>query len=218
MRCDCVCFAGNTIIGEVQRGTIERNVVSMVDIENGSVNQFFLQTDGGLYLFSEPVPNNGTLFQIRSFGYFNDENFRRLLSSSVVTTAFNARILVVVFRYEAESGSYQLVHGPQEHRHVLKPANLTVEWPVQSGDLVGALIPSSCVNETRSSGGIRFICPSHIDLRTDPLDCSSALYYPFDMNLLGLDSEDQRSIPDDEFIEVQVHLNMEVSISQVDGM
>jgi hypothetical protein len=110
---------------------------------------------------------------------------------------------VVVFRQEVESGSYQLIHGPEELTHSTIPGALTVEWPIQSGDMLGALIPSSCMNMT--SG---LACPSQINLRTDPMVCSSALYHPFDTDT-GLNL---RSIPVNQFEEVQVHLNMEFSI------
>ena len=190
----------------------------MAAVENASVRQFFLQTGGSIYLFSEPVPNNGTLFQIQTFGYFTDENFQRLLSSTSLTRIFNAYLFVVVFRPEAEKGSYRLIHGPQEDRHLLEPENLTVEWPVQRGDLVGVIIPRSCTNETNViDGRERIVCPSRVDLRADPWDCSSAFYSPFDTDL-GLNSEDLRNIPTNQFEEVQVQLSMEVSISPIDGM
>jgi hypothetical protein len=173
-----------------------------------------LQTVGGIYIFSESIPSSGTLFKIRAFGYLSDENIQRLLSTPRLAE-FNAHFFVVVFRPEAD-GSYQLVHGPWEYRHTLEPKDRKVEWPVQRGDMVGAIIPRSCSSENRSVGGIRISCPSHIDLRTDPLDCSSALYYPFNTDL-GLDSEELRRISEDQFMEVQVHLNMEVEIIP-DGM
>jgi hypothetical protein len=186
-------------------------------VENASVRPFFLQTGGSIYLFSEPVPDNGTLFQIQIFGYFRDDDFQRLLSSTTLTSTFNAYLFVVVFRPEAGTGSYRLVHGPQEDRHLLQPDNLNVEWPVQRGDLVGVIIPSSCINETSLDGRLRILCPSRVDLRTDPWDCSSAFYSPFDTDL-GLNSEDLKNIPASRFEEVQVQLSMEVSISPIDGM
>ena len=74
-------------------------------------------------------------------------------------------------------------------------------------------MPDSCINESGvREGEFRIGCPSHIDLRADPWSCSSALHYPIDRNV-ELDSEKLEIIPADLFEEVQVHLNMEVSIS-----
>lgn len=193
-----IIHAGNIVIGEVQSEKIG-NTFAMFQEEGRSLNQLFLQTNG-IYLFSHSVPDSGKIFQISSFGYFSDESLER---EGVIPYLF-----IVVFRYEAESGSHQLIHGPEELTHIFTPGFMAVEWPVQRGDMVGALIPNSCKNLTLTSIG----CPSQINLRTDPWDCSSALYYPFNTDM-GFDSEDLRSIPDDEFEEVQVKLSMEVFIS-----
>jgi hypothetical protein len=194
------------------------NSINNISIDNESINNIFLQTVGGIYIFSESIPSCGTLFNIRALGYLSYENTQRLLSTLMMGTDFNAHFFVMVFRPEAD-GSYRLVHGPLEYKHQFEPRNQKVEWPVQRGDIVGAIIPRSCSNESRSVDGIRISCPSHIDLRTDSLDCSSALYYPFNTDL-GLNSEELRRISEDQFMEVQVHLNMEVEISltPTDGM
>jgi hypothetical protein len=62
-------------------------------------------------------------------------------------------------------------------------------------------------------GRSRILCPSRVDLWTDPWDCSSALYSPFDTDL----GPNLKSIPANRFEEVQVQLSMEVAISQTDG-
>lgn len=163
-------------------------------------------------MFSRPVPTRGEIFQIRAYGYYSDESYAleaEYFAEGLVY--FDAYLFVVVFRHDAESGLYQLIHGPVELVHGVTVGTLAVQWPVQSGDLVGALIPNSCKN--RTTPGI-FGCPAYIDTRTDPWNCSSAIYYPFDADM-GLDSETLRSISKDQFEEVQVHLNMDVSISPI---
>jgi hypothetical protein len=202
-----VICAGNTIIGDFQADSVSINFFALTSNRINSTSQFFLQTGGSLYLFSDPIPEDGKIIQIKSFGYYSDENLALL--SSAATTDFDAYLFAVVFRREAESGLYQLIHEPEEIIHQTTPGLMTVEWPVQSGDLVGALIPTSCINRTQSTVS----CPSRIDLRntTNPWDCSSALFHPFNTDT-GLNSDDLRSIPVDQFEEVQVHLNMEVSI------
>jgi hypothetical protein len=207
-----VLCAGSTIVGDLQVDIVSANVLGLDG--NASINQFFLQTSASIYLFTEPVPDRGTISEIRCFGYYSDESFEqeRLHIMLEPAVKFDAHLFVVVFRRREEKGLYQLIHGPQELRHVFTPGTLTVEWAVQSGDLVGALIPGSCTNRSNLSVG----CPAHIDMRTDPSSCSSALYYPIAADL-GVHSEELISIPGDQFEEVQVHLNMEFLIDDSAG-
>ena len=174
--------AGNTVIGHFQT----ENVLG--EFEGGSVNNLILSTSGSIYLFPEPVPHDGTMLQ-------------------------EAYVYVVVFRHDTESRSYELVHLPEEHVHgASSPASFDVSLTVQKGDLIGALIPSSCINRTASSG----VCPSQVNLRTDRWDCSSALYSPFDTDE-GFDGW-LINIDEDDLMEVQVNLNMEFVISPTGGM
>jgi hypothetical protein len=203
-----VQLAGDTIIGDIQSDRVSFNLFILGN-QNLSANQFFLQTSGSLYLLPEPVPDNGVVFLIKSFGYYSDEDRATFFSFESPTMIFDAYLFIVVFRPEGES--LRLIHGPVEMNHFLSPGMLTVDWPVQRGDLVGALVPSSCINESGiREGELRIGCPSHIDLRADPWSCSSALHYPVNTDL-GLDKLE--IIPVDQFKVVQVHLNMEASIS-----
>ena len=81
---------------------------------------------------------------------------------------------MVVFRLEGES--LQLIHGPEEATHFTTPSLVIVDWPVQRGDLVGVLMPDSCINESGvREGEFRIGCPSHIDLRADPWSFTTPL-------------------------------------------
>ena len=206
-------YAGNTIIGGVQTQSIDEFTVQAFATQGNlsvDLNRFILSTSGSIYLFPEPVPHDGVIFHIISFGYISQESLVEVLSLPPEND-FGAYLFAVVFRRDAESGSYQLVHGPEEHSHFIAPAILDVPLTVREGDLVGALIPNYCFNRTAS-----FLrCPSQVNLRADPWDCSYALYYPLNMDE-GIDGEEWRSvsIPEDDFVEVQVNLNMEFSISR----
>ena len=162
-----------------------------------------LQTSGSIYLFSEPMPYDGNIRFIQSFGYYSEESLARSRSTTLQRELL---MYVIVYRHETENGTYRLIHEPEELVQSQFTAYTDVIWPVQKGDLVGALIPSSCTESFS-----RISCPSQINLQTDPWDCSAALYFPFDTDL-GLGSEDFRDIPEDQFVEVQVYLNMKITI------
>ena len=181
---------------------------NILNSESG-INQFFLQT-GGLYLFSEPVPDDGEIVSIESFGYLSDEN----LAPGFQFVPF---IFAVVFRQDVGNGLYQLMHGPQFLAHGFAPGTLPMEgevldWPVTRGDMIGAIVPSCCTNITIPSNETLEFCPAQINLRTAPMDCLSALYYPFNTGV-DFDFEDLQTIEEAQFMKVQVSLNMEVLIS-----
>lgn len=200
----CPLNAGNIIMGEVRDATVITNTFDSFD-ENISVSDFYIQTSG-LYLLSERLSDDGEIINVRAFGHLSDANLRRAFDIFVLPQLF-----IVVFRHDEQSGSYRLIHEPKELTHTVSPGILpadgeSLNWPVRRGDRIGAVIPNSCLNVTEE-----FIkCPSQINLLARADDCLSALYHPFntDTGFEGLGN-----IPDDQFDEVQVKLNMEVLIS-----
>ena len=189
-------------MGDLEIEMISANVLASFDSQTG-VNQFFVQ-GFGLYLFSEPVPESGKIVRIQTFGYLNDDD----LSRGFDTIA--TYIFVVVFRPDVESEAYQLINNPEILAHGFGPGELpeegeVLDWPVERGDMIGAIIPNCCINMTYE------LCPAGITLRTAPTDCLSALYYPFNTGT-EFDFEGVQTIRQDRFEEVQLSLNMEVKI------
>ena len=82
-----------------------------------------------------------------------------------------------------------------------------MEINVTKGDRIGVFIPHGC---TFFEGNNSTFCPSQVNLHANSTSCMSALYYP-------AESENTNNIPIDSFEEVQVHLNVEVVITQAIG-
>lgn len=210
---------------------IINNVLSSLvpeGIEDASLDMFYVPTCG-LYLFVEPAPESGGIVHVRAFGYLSEENLE--LSFVQPDILRIPHLFVVVFRHEA--GSYRLTHRPVLLTHIRAPGvlpeqNGVLNITVQRGDRIGAIIPNSCTNITEHRGDKisailpnsctnlscnALLCPSQINLRTGRRSqCSTALYHYYDTDKME-DFEDLESIPEDQFEEVSLELNLEVLIS-----
>lgn len=197
------------------------NIATAID-QNFSVTKYFINTSG-LYLHTQPIPQDGTIIQLRMFGYLKND-YLQLLNDSNTTnssdttdtstessniTKFTFSALpftyLLVYRPDSERNIYSLLHGPTLVAHELVPgvlpSNGSLNWPVNEGDKVGVLIPSTCVNSSRG-----LMCPLHVNLRTVDGDCSTALFSSRAEDELG-------QIPKDEFEVVNLKLNVEAVIS-----
>ena len=192
------------MIGEIKDRGLILNVFSAFFAGNLSVSNFYIQS-GGVYMLPEPVPHDGRVLHVRAYGYFSGENLLRVLGPDPESAA--PSLLVLVFRLDEESKSYQILYN-----HLLThgefPGEVNLDWQVQRGDRIGAFIPYSC-NSKNITGDTILLCPSQINIRVERSSCLSALYHPADLNALNYND----SIPADQFQEVQVQLNIEALIS-----
>ena len=173
------------------------------------LTEYYINTSG-LYLQSLPIPQDGTITQIRAFGYPNDATLSQLdIGTTENTNIVHSTLAVAVYRPDAQEDVYKLVHGPAAITHEFMPGVLpTPNWLVKKGDRVGTIIPRACTNTSN-----RVMCPSQVNLRTKSGDCLSAWYANGTVNRTG--NMDQISLA--EFQEVSVRLNVEVTISTRDG-
>jgi hypothetical protein len=177
---------------------------------------FYTQVSG-LYLLPEQVANDGTIVSIAARGILTDINYEIFMRNNHGQFFLTGYLFVVVFRLDAGGESFQLIHGPEILHHTIgSSGTVRLDWPVRRGDRVGALIPDSCFNDTDPSP---FPCPSQMNLRVVPTDCSSAFYYPIEAGFSDTNLAARlASLPADQFVEEQVLLNMEVTISETTGM
>ena len=190
-------------IGKIEEDFIVASVLVAFN-QNKSVSQFYIQA-GGVYLFAEPVPFDGKVTNVGAFGYFSDENLDLVFGPSEGTNDSNVIpfLYALAYRHDQENDTYQLLNE-EFLTHTVSPGHVEVDWPVRKGDRIGAFIPHNC---TENEEFKVLKCPSQINLRANPSECSSALYYP-------VNSREGSSIPASQLQEVQVVLNFEVMILQ----
>ena len=194
---------GQIIVGEVEE---ELNV--------GPPLSEYYTRDSGLYLLLEPVPKDGIITRMRALGILSDRDYELYMRNRLNPLDVSMYLFFAVFRLDTDSGSYHLIHGPEMATHtLLKPAVAkSLEWPVRAGDKIGAVIPDSCFNGTKSPP---FPCPSRFNFRVPENHCFAGLYSP--VNMSSVDDMDLAElldgIPIDQFVEEQVLLNVEAEIN-----
>lgn len=149
---------------------------------------------------------------MRALGILSDRHYEIFMRDELDIFAITGYLFLLVFRLDTDSGTYKLIYGPEQVVHSIFDSVVTegLHWPVERGDRIGVLIPDSCVNDI-SDGP--FPCPSHINLRAFPNDCSAALYHSFNMSNVDMNlTAELASIPTNQFMEEQVRLSMEVVI------
>lgn len=194
-------FIGKTTMGEAR-------VLSAIP----PLGRFFTQ-EAGLYMFSNPVTTDGVITAMKAFGVLDDRDFEIFRKERLSNSSISHFLFVMVFRFDAQSESYQLIHGPERITHTQSsPAVIGgLSWSVRGGDRIGALIPASCAFDPIISP---FPCPSRINLKADSnMSCSSALHYSVYVN--DMNTARFERIPAREFVEEQVMLNMEAVIEPV---
>lgn len=172
----------------------------------------FHTRESGLYLLHEPVPNDGTITEMRALGFLSDRDFELLQRNQVDMFMTSMYLFFAVFRLDNVSGIYQLIHGPEMATHTISDPAIAqnLQWLVRAGDKIGAVVPESCLNGTNSPP---FPCPSHFNLRVSDNRCYSGLH-----SLLNFISGDMElaelldGIPIGQFVEEQVLLNVEARI------
>ena len=191
---------GQIIVGEVEE-----------ELNAGPPLGRYYTRNSGLYLLPEAVPNDGNVAEMRAYGILNYEVY---IKNQIDQFDISMYLFFVVFRLDDDSGSYQLVHGPEMATHTIGEPTLAsgLAWPVRRGDRIGAVIPNGCFNDVTSPP---FPCPSQINFRVPQNDCSAALYSP---TTLSRDMNLSSSIPANQFVEEQVMLNIEAVIEQSPGM
>lgn len=178
---------------------------------NFTATQDFFVNSGGIYLFPEAVPSDRRLLSVRAYGYFGYYDYSSELNlgpplPEVSEPDGEIFLFVVLYRPSEDGSTYSLAHEPTELRHGFTPGkipknqNRPLNWEVQEGDFIGVFIPEVCVYSDNES----YSCVSQVNLKTE--GCRSALYHPA---LVGIDN-----LPEDEFEEVSIWLNVEAVLGK----
>ena len=216
-----------TEFGRIVIGGIEENLLGFIQYalqRNMTVAGYLYVNTGGLYLLSPSIPEDGNIIEIQVYGYVKDDilgvifqgrSLEELVELNNVTfpNDIATYLFVSVYRPDTKRGTYDMIHGPTRVIHGFAPGMLPksgdiLEWPVKEGDKIGVFIPDDCfVESTGESTSIK-LCPSQVNFQT--LECQTALF-------VESENEDEESIGIEEFQEVVVKLNVEVTLAPNDG-
>ncbi len=222
-------------VGKVDIGIFLRYVGLLSSNASGSVSDFYINS-GGLYLLPEYLPIRGEVSSVCAVGYTNVEfeSFLFKPNSREIDPQTTVRpfVYVVLLRPRTEDNGnlYSLVYPPAILAHGIISGCIGVpdglQWEAREGDRIGAFIPSECVMVDSIPDDVFVLqeihnqftqlCPSQINLVADRIE-SYGIYVTNSSSLSVEDLTDELSMSMDQFDNISVHINMNVTIVPLEG-